>query len=59
MLAGDCNNDNVVGVTDFQILKSTFGRTIGDPGYDGRADFDSDQRVTAADFNLLRYNFGR
>src|SRR5207253_10354930 len=39
MHAGDCNDDNVVTVVDFNIMKATFGRTIGEPGYDDRADF--------------------
>jgi hypothetical protein len=56
--AGDCNNDNVVNAVDFAILKSTFGKSQGQPGYDARADFDGNQVVNAIDFNLLRSNFG-
>src|SRR5207253_413450 len=58
MKAGDCNNDNIVTVLDFNILRPTFGRSVGDPGYDDRADFTGDQLVTIQDFNLLRANFG-
>lgn len=58
MKAGDANNDNIVNVADFNILRPTFGRQIGDPGYDDRADFTGDQRVTVTDFNLLKGNFG-
>jgi hypothetical protein len=39
MRTGDCNNDNVVGAVDFTILKATFGKALGEPGYDDRADF--------------------
>ncbi|MFL5732327.1 MAG: dockerin type I domain-containing protein [Chloroflexia bacterium] len=56
--AGDANNDNVVNATDFTILKATFGKSIGDPGYDDRADFTGDRVVNASDFALLRINFG-
>ena len=57
--AGDCNNDNVVSTTDFNILKGTFGKGVGVPGYDDRADFTGDQVVNTTDFNLLKNNFGQ
>jgi Dockerin type I domain len=56
--AGDCNNDNLVSAPDFIILKNTFGKASGDPGYDDRADFTGDQVVNAPDFSLMRSNFG-
>src|SRR5207244_12937519 len=43
MKAGDANNDNVVTILDFNILKGTFGKSIGQTGYDDRADFTGDQ----------------
>jgi len=58
MKAGDCNNDNIVNVQDFNILKGTFGKQNGDPGYDDRADFTGDRLVSITDFNLLKGNFG-
>ncbi len=58
MRAAGANNDNLVTMLDFNILKATFGRGIGDPGYDDRADFDGTQIVTVVDFNLLKLNFG-
>jgi hypothetical protein len=36
MKAGDSNNTNVVNTTDFNIVKATFGRAFGQPGYDAR-----------------------
>jgi Dockerin type I domain/FG-GAP-like repeat len=59
MRAGDCNNDNVISVQDFNILKNTFGKANGDPGYDARADFNGDNAVSVQDFNLLKGNFGQ
>jgi hypothetical protein len=59
MRTADANNDNTVNVADFNILKATFGKGIGDPGYDPRADFTGDQAVNIADFNLLKGNFGQ
>jgi FtsP/CotA-like multicopper oxidase with cupredoxin domain len=58
MKAGDANNDNVVSLLDFNVLKGTLGKTVGDPGYDGRADFSNDDVVNVSDFNLLKGNFG-
>jgi hypothetical protein len=58
MRAGDCNNDNIVSILDFNILKPTFGRSAGEPAYDGRADFTGDNIVNVSDFNLLKGNFG-
>ncbi len=55
---GDCNNDNLVNTLDFNILKITMGKSIGDPNYDDRADFTGDQTVNIVDFNLLKVNFG-
>jgi hypothetical protein len=57
--AGDVNNDNAVNVTDFTLLKTTFGKALGDPGYDARADFNGDNAVTTADFTILKSNFGQ
>jgi hypothetical protein len=56
--AGDASNDNVVTILDFNMLRDTFGKAMGDPGYDPRADFDNNNLVALADFNLLRSNFG-
>ncbi len=58
MRAGDCNNDNVINVSDFNILKGTFGKSLGDNGYDDRADFTGDHAVSVSDFNLVKGNFG-
>jgi subtilisin-like proprotein convertase family protein len=58
MRAGDADNDNVVDVLDFNLLKGAFGRPRGDPGYDARPDFNGDDVVDVLDFNLLKGNFG-
>jgi hypothetical protein len=57
--AGDCNNDNIVSVLDFNTLKNTFGKSQNDPGYDDRADFTGDHAVTVSDFNVQKNNFGQ
>ena len=58
MRVGDANNDNVINAVDFTLLKSTFGKSMGDPGYDDRADFNGDLVVNSGDFTLLKGNFG-
>lgn len=58
MRVGDANNDNVINSLDFVIMRNSFGRAIGDPGYDERADFDGDQVVNITDFTLMKRNFG-
>lgn len=57
-LAGDADNNNVVNATDFSIMKNTFGKGPGDPGYDDRADFDGNQVVNTTDFSILKGSFG-
>jgi titin len=56
--AGDLDNNNLVDVTDFSLTRATFGKTCGDSGYDGRADWTGDCLVDISDFALLRGNFG-
>ena len=56
--AGDCDN-NIVNTPDFNILKNTFGRSVGQSGYDERADFDNNNTVNTLDFNIQRSNFGQ
>ncbi|MCK6576667.1 MAG: hypothetical protein L6Q98_01040 [Anaerolineae bacterium] len=56
---GDANNDNVVNISDFSILASSFGTSEGGATYDARADFDNNQIVNISDFSLLAANFGQ
>lgn len=56
--AGDADNNKVVNSSDFNLLKGSFGKTTGDPGYGNRADFTGDTVVNASDFNALKGNFG-
>ncbi|MFL5734825.1 MAG: dockerin type I domain-containing protein [Chloroflexia bacterium] len=57
--AGDCNDDNVNNSVDFSILRSTFGKSQGQPGYDDRADFNGDLVVNAVDTALHKSSFGQ
>ncbi len=59
LLAGDVNNDNQVTSPDYLILRTAFGKTSGQTGYDARADLNGDGQVTSPDYLLLRQNFGK
>lgn len=54
---GDADNDNNVVSTDFFILRNSYNKAEGEPGYDDRADFNEDAMVTATDFMLLRSHY--
>jgi hypothetical protein len=56
---GDADDDNLVISWDFFILKATYNKAEGDPGYDDRADFSEDQAVTSADFFLMRTHYNQ
>jgi photosystem II stability/assembly factor-like uncharacterized protein len=56
---GDANNDNVVDILDFNLLKQAFGAPGPNPPYDRRADFNYDNVVDILDFNLLKQNFAQ
>jgi hypothetical protein len=58
LLEGDADGNNCITAVDFNILKNTFGKGVGQPGYDPRADFTGDDVIGTSDFTLLRNNFG-
>jgi len=49
---GDVNDDDIVDITDFSVLRGVFSTT------DPRADFNQDGVVDIVDFSLLRASFG-
>ena len=57
--AGDANDDNLVDMSDFGLLRGTIGLACGAGGYDGRADFTGNCLVDIDDFSLLHGNFGQ
>jgi hypothetical protein len=59
MREGDADNNNCVAAPDFIILKLSYGKSSGQPGYDERADFTGDTAITTQDFNLLKLNFSQ
>jgi hypothetical protein len=59
LLPGDVNNDNRVNITDLGLLADTFGRSLGQTGYNASADLNADDKVTISDLGLLADSFGK
>jgi len=58
LLTGDVNNSDSVTISDFSILRSVFGLSQGNAGFDPRADLNANGSIDILDFSLLRANFG-
>jgi hypothetical protein len=56
---GDANNTNSVNIQDLNILKASYGKSQGNPGYDARADFNKTNSVNIQDLNILKGNYGQ
>jgi len=54
----DYNNDLVVGIPDFNILRSQFGKRDTDVDFDPDVDANGDGAIGIPDFNVLRAYFG-
>lgn len=56
---GDVNGDGAVSLPEFNMMRSTFGRSEGQAGYNELFDFDGNGSIGLADFNQFRSRFGR
>ncbi|HVP28466.1 MAG TPA: thrombospondin type 3 repeat-containing protein [Myxococcota bacterium] len=54
----DYDNDGAVGISDFNLLRSQFGKTANDPGFNPALDADGNGAIGLSDFNVLRSHFG-
>jgi beta-lactam-binding protein with PASTA domain len=50
-LLGDLNGDGVVNCTDLAIIKASFGKKVGQAGFDARADVNKDGVVNVLDLS--------
>lgn len=57
MTNGDCNNDNVIDLTDYTILVSAFNALPSSTNWDVRADLNGDNTVDLTDYTILVTNF--
>lgn len=55
---GDCDGDNEVGIGDYAILSTSYGLSLGNPGYVIAADLNGDDTVDIADYAILSANYG-
>jgi hypothetical protein len=58
-LEGDANKDGEVNIRDLNILKLSYAKHQGQPGYDPRADFDGTNQVNIKDLNILKRNYAK
>ena len=50
---GDVNGDALVNCADVAIVKASFGKRAGQPGFDARADLTRDGRVNVVDLTIV------
>ncbi len=51
-ICGDLNGDGKVDITDYNIMKSSYGKKVGQTGYNAACDFDKDGTVTLKDYTV-------
>ncbi|MGV3614441.1 MAG: S8 family serine peptidase [Fimbriimonas sp.] len=56
LVNGDADRDNRITPTDYTIVNRAFGRSVGQTGYDPRADLTGDGVVNAADLAIVMRN---
>jgi beta propeller repeat protein len=56
---GDADDSNCVNIVDLNILKASYGKCEGQPGYDERADFNNSGCVNIQDLSILQSNYGK
>jgi len=58
LLEGDCDNNDMINISDFGILADAFGSLPASGNWDERADLNNNGQVNISDFGLLADNFG-
>ena len=58
-LYGDTDGDGLVGVTEFGQFRSTFGKSVGQVGYNSLFDYEGDAAIGVSDFGQFRTRFGK
>jgi hypothetical protein len=54
---GDANNDDTVNSSDFLLLRDSYFKSAGQPGFVDGADFNEDNLVNSSDFLLMRNSY--
>ena len=55
-VVGDVNGDGIVNCSDISIVQASFGKLVGQPGFDPRADVNLDGVVDVGDLSLVYKN---
>ena len=55
---GDCNEDAMVNIMDYDIVIGAFGTKAGDKSFDERADLEADSMINIKDYDIIIGNFG-
>jgi hypothetical protein len=55
---GDANDDCDVNILDLSLMGGRYGLSVGDPGWDDRADINADGTINIQDIVLGGSNFG-
>jgi hypothetical protein len=56
---GDINNDNIINVTELELLADAFNTTPDSPKWNANADLNSDSKVSIIALGLLADSFGK
>ncbi|MBC7232388.1 MAG: hypothetical protein H5T68_03990 [Chloroflexi bacterium] len=54
---GDANDDNCIGILDYSILAAAYGKCVGTPDFDARADFSGDRCIGILDYSMLATHY--
>lgn len=58
LIAGDCDDDNSVGIGDYALVSASYNTCFPDPGFDDRSDLTGDTCCDIADYAILSANYG-
>ncbi len=58
LFVGDINLSGAVDIGDFALMASSYGLSVGDGGFDSRADINGDGQVNVFDLAILGNHFG-
>ncbi len=59
ILQGDVNGDGVVNAVDLSGVRTAYGKSAGQAGFDPRADLNVDGVVNSVDTSVIRANYGK
>lgn len=58
-LSGDLNEDNIINISDYSIVKALLGVTTGSKNWNDNADFNKDGVINSFDLAIITKNLGK